>query len=416
MGDIVCTDEKDYYYIKGDEEIMKFREIVVRLGYTLLGSLLTLCIVLIHDEYVEASAPEELVLVEESVTMPAPAAEVAVLETEESTMPDFEAEAEEKLAQMKAEAEQKKIEQLKLEEENEQEKLALAEEEMAEEVKTVSANSIEAAPVKWIKDYPQINSFMPLEEKELERSSYEETLAVNAFDKKVIENSTIDFSDVKITIMGDSLTQGSNLSDEERAKYSLPVVLQEILGCKEIVNMGIGGSTISALGDYAMVNRYTDIPKDSDIIIVFGGTNDMLFENKWDFGELEYGVRVKSDPTFCGDLNELMKSIEKRYQEDNERNYSKLICINPPSTILSTAFYNIDPGNLVHQKEFANAINQIASEYNFEVIDFYNNNILNTHDKDVQAEFMPDGIHGNEAGYRIMAEHIASQIIQRIEQ
>lgn len=396
---------------------MKFREIVVRLGYTLLGSLLTLCIVLIHDEYVAANAQEELVLVEESAAMPAPAVEVTVLETEESTMPDFEAEAEEKLAQMKAEAEQmkaeaeqKKIEQLKLEEEKTEGT------EEVEEIKTVSANSIEAAPVKWIENYPWIDSYQLLEEKELERSSYEETLAVNAFDKKVIENSTIDFSDVKITILGDSLTQGSNLSEEERVKYSYPVILQEILGCKEIVNLGIGGSTISALGDYAMVDRYTDIPKDSDIIIVFGGSNDMLFENKWDYGELEYGVRVKSDPTFCGDLNDLFDSMEKRFVEDNERNYCKLICINPPSTILSTAFYNIDPGNLVHQKEFAKAINQIAYEYNFEVIDFYNNNILNSHDRDVNEQFVPDGIHCNEAGYRIMAEHIASQIIQRIEQ
>ena len=389
---------------------MKLKEIVIRLGYTLLGSLLTLCIVLIHDEYVAANAEEELVMVEEipivaeaSIALPTEAPE------EESTGPDFEKEAEEKLAQMKAEAEQKKIEQLKLEEEQKAEAEALA-------LETVSANSIEAAPVKWIKDYPQINSEKLLEEKELERSSYEETLAVNAFDKKVIENSTIDFSDVKITIIGDSLTQGSNLDEEDRAKYSYPVILQEILGCKEIVNLGIGGSTISALGDDAMVERWSDIPKDSDIIIVFGGSNDTLFENKWEYGELEYNKRIKEEATFCGDLDTLLSKIEYVYRDHNDEQYCKLICINPPSTILSTAFYNIDPGNLIHQKEFAKAINQVASEYSFEVIDFYNNNILNSHDRDVNEQFMPDGIHGNEEGYRIMAEHIASQIIQRIEQ
>lgn len=410
MNGIVGTDENDrYYYIEGDEEIMRIREIVVRLGYTLLGSLLTLCIVLIHDEYVAANASEELVLVEEMPIVTEEAVVLPMEETEEEPSgPDFEKEAEEKLAQMKAEAEQKKIEQLKLEEEQKAEAEALA-------LETVSANSIEAAPVKWIKDYPQINSDKPLEEKELERSSYEETLAVNAFDKKVIENSTIDFSDVKITILGDSLTQGSNLDEEDRDKYSYPAILQEILGCKEIVNLGIGGSTISALGDNAMVERWSDIPKDSDIIIVFGGSNDMLFEDKWDYGFLEYNNRMHGD-TFCGDLDTLMSKIEYVYRDHNEDNYCKLICINPPSTILSTAFYNIDPGNLVHQKEFAKAINQVASEYSFEVIDFYNNNILNTHDRDVNEQFMPDGIHGNEEGYRIMAEHIASQIIQRIEQ
>ena len=35
---------------------MRIKEIAIRLCYTLLGSLLTLCIVLIHDEYVEANS------------------------------------------------------------------------------------------------------------------------------------------------------------------------------------------------------------------------------------------------------------------------------------------------------------------------------------------------------------------------
>lgn len=380
---------------------MRIKEIVIRLGYTLLGSLLTLCIVLIRDEYI--AKEEAPIFIEETpIEMEGQEISLAVEEASVDIMQfDYEAEAEEKLAQYQAEAEVKKQEQ----QESEKEVL----------VETVSANSIEAAPVKWIKDYPVINSTVPLEEKELERSSYEETLAVNAFDKKVIESSTIDFSDVKITILGDSLTAASNLSEEERVKYAYPVILQEILGCKEVVNLGIGGSTVSELGDYAMVERYREIPKDSDIVIVFGGSNDMLFENKWEYGFLEYNKRMKSG-TFCGDLDKLLSKIESRHVKDNEENYCKLICVNPPANILSNAHYNIDTGNHVHPKEFAAAINQIASEYGFEVIDFYNNNILNTHDSQVQTEFMPDGIHGNEEGYRIIAEHIASQIIQRIEQ
>ena len=384
---------------------MKLKEIVVRLGYTLLGSLLTLCIVLIHDQY----GTEEVItaVVEE---MPIENVEVASAPdiTVQTATLDYEAEAEEKLAQFKADAEIKKQEGLSKEAE-------LATEVKQEEVDTVSANSIEAAPVKWIKDYPSINSDKLLAEKEQERSSYEETLAVNAFDKKIIEDSTIDFSDVKITIMGDSLSAGSNLSEEEREEYAYPTQLKEILGCKEIVDLSIGGSSISALGADAMVERWEDIPKDSDIIIVFGGTNDMLFENKWQFGNLEYDKRSK-DETFCGDLDTLCSKIRYRYVKHNDENYCKVIFINPPATILSDAFYNIDPGNLIHQSKFAEAINQIAQEYGFEVIDFYNNNLLNTHDSNVQAQFMPDGIHGNTEGYRIMAEHIASQIIQRIEQ
>ena len=256
---------------------------------------------------------------------------------------------------------------------------------------------------------------MLLEEKEQERSSYEETLAVNAFDKKVIENSKIDFSDVKITILGDSLTQASNLSEEERLEYAYPVILQEILGCKEVVNLGVGGSTISTVGDDAMVERRKEIEYDSDIIIVFGGTNDCLFENKWDFGHIEYDLRMNKE-TFCGDLDEMVSGMKYVYRDHNEENYVKLLYINPPSTILNDGVYAMDPGNMVHQKTFAEAINTIVPPYGFEVIDLYNNNFLNSHDKDVNLQFVPDGVHCSPEGYRILAEHIASQIIQRIEQ
>lgn len=384
---------------------MKLKEIGVRVGYTLLGSLLTLCLVLIYDQY--RFGEKESVYVEE---LPIDTVEVAGV-TVQTQNPDYEAEALEKLALLKAEAEEKKQEQASIE----AEEAANIEAGEIIEVKTVSANSIEAAPVKWKKDYPTLNSDKLLAEKELERSSYEETLAVNAFDKKVIEDSTIDFSDVKITVMGDSLTAASNLSEEDRAKYAYPVQLQEILNCKEVVNLGIGGSTISSLGPDAMVERWNDIPKDSDIIIVFGGANDMLFENKWQYGILDYNQRMKEE-TFCGDLDTMVSKMEWRYIDNNDENYCKIIFVNPPSNILSDAYYNIDPGNHVHQREFAAAINQIAQENGFEVIDFYNNNILNAHDANIQTQFMPDGIHGNAEGYRIMAEHIASQIIQRIEQ
>ena len=71
---------------------------------------------------------------------------------------------------------------------------------------------------------------------------------------------------------------------------------------------------------------------------------------------------------------------------------------------------------MVHQSKFAEAINTIVPPYGFEVIDLYNNNLLNSYDADVNEQFVPDGIHPNVEGHRILAEHIASQIIQRIEQ
>lgn len=378
------------------------KEILIRIGCVLLGVVLTLTTIQISD-LIKARPDSEAVLVEEI-----PIADASVTNMTEEVMvadnvmlySDFDEEAEERMKELR------KQEETSVSGNETQPELA---------IETVSANSIEAAKVKWIKDYPAVNSDKTLEEKQAERSSYEETLATNAFDKKVIENSTIDFSDVKITILGDSITAGSNLTPEEQVKYAYPVLLQEILGCKEVVNLGVGGSAVSRVGHYAMVDRWADIPMDTDILIVFGGSNDCLFENKWDFGFIEYDKRMNKK-TFCGDLDEMVSGMKYVYREHNEESYIKFIYVNPPSTILNDSVYAMDPGNMVHQSSFAEAINTIVPPYGFEVIDLYNNNILNSHDSNVNQQFVPDGIHPNIEGYRILAEHIASQIIQRIEQ
>ncbi len=375
------------------------KEILIRIGCVLLGVVLTISTMKIGD-LVKARPASEEVLVEEIPITEASAAnlseEVTVAENV-LLYSDFEEEAEERMQQLRAENEKKALEKEEADE--------------AAELETVSGNSL-----NWNEDFPFINSTISLENRVKERSSYDETMAMNAFDKKVIEESTIDFSDVKITILGDSITAATNLPEEDREKYCYPSVLQDILGCKEVVNMGIGGSTVSSCANNdPMVNRWQDIPRDSDIIIVFGGSNDCLFENIWEFGHIEYDLRM-NDNTFCGDLDKMCSAMKYTYIDHNPGQQVKMFYINPPSTVLNDAVYNGNPERKVHQKDFAEAINAIVTSYEFDVIDMYNNNILNTHDEKTRELLVPDGIHPNEEGYRIIAEHIASQIIQRIEQ
>jgi len=380
------------------------KEWLIRILCVLLGVVMTISAMGIRKVIVSRFFAEEAAVVSEKK---GPEEDEAEVPASEEIVQDYDLEAELKMQDLLNEEEAKKAES---------EESDGGESEAEEETIEYPPNSIEAAPVKWKKDYPEINSDSTLEDKLAVRSSYDETMAVNAFDKKVIENSTIDFSDVKISVIGDSITAGNNLDESERDIYNWPAQLKEILGCKEVVNLGIGGSTVSRVVDhYPMCDRWYEIEQDSDIIIVMGGSNDMLFENKWQFGEIEYEKRMTSG-TFCGDFDEMLSRMKWTYTDHNDINYCKLLCINPPSTILNDAVYALDTGNMVHQRSFAEAINTIAPHYGFEVIDMYNNNILNSHDPDVNAQFVYDGIHCNKEGYRIIAEHIASQIIQRIEQ
>jgi lysophospholipase L1-like esterase len=54
----------------------------------------------------------------------------------------------------------------------------------------------------------------------------------------------------------------------------------------------------------------------------------------------------------------------------------------------------------------------LGEEYQIPVIDLYNSNLLDSHDAANIFNFIPDGVHCNPAGYQILAEHFAAEIIR----
>ena len=272
-------------------------------------------------------------------------------------------------------------------------------------------NDLGPRPVVWKENYPVLDSTRTREENEAIRSSYAETMERYEQAKKIIEENDIDFSDIKITVLGDSLTDGMGLEDYEKAQYNWPAQIQRILNCKEVVNMGIIGSTVENLKDRdPMCQRWKDIDKDSDIIIVMGGTNDALNQEFYDIGSPE----ERAENTFCGDLSKMLKGIKATYQTQDH--YCKLIYINPPYSGISAAYQAMRPDEFLNQSAYAEAINEIAVSEGFEVIDLFNNNVLNSCDGETYEKlYNIDGLHFNKEGYTIMANYIASQIILRIE-
>lgn len=243
------------------------------------------------------------------------------------------------------------------------------------------------------------------EQKEL-CASYEETIKINHADKAVIANSTIDFSDKKIVCFGDSITAAANLAGEEDyLKLSYPYQLGEILAAREVVNLGIGGSSIGRYWENAFVDRYREIPEDADIILVMGGTNDGFCATEADLGSLE----EREKGTFAGDLDELLRNLKEEYQD------AEIILITPLSNVLHDMLRK-SRDYLLPQSSFVAVMKQLAEEYEIPVIDLYNSGILDSHDAAVIHSFIPDGVHGNELGYRILAEHIAAELIQLQEE
>lgn len=247
---------------------------------------------------------------------------------------------------------------------------------------------------------------MTLEERRQLLTSTEETLLINEKDRERIAESRIDFSGKKIACLGDSITEASNLDAEENfQQYSYPAQLKELLGAEEVYNLGIGGSSIGRYWADAFVNRYQEIPEDVDIIIVMGGTNDGFCVSEQEFGSLE----ERNYRTFCGDLDELMRGLKENYPD------ADIFFATPLPNILQDYLMS-ERDYLLPQKDFVDVILRMAQEYNFGLIDLYNSNLLDSHDANIVAEYMPDGVHGNHDGYRILAEHFAAELVKYYEE
>lgn len=243
-----------------------------------------------------------------------------------------------------------------------------------------------------------------LEKRKL-RGSYMETQIQNEIDQNVIKESTYDFSGISIACLGDSITQASNLdSMADYQQYAYPTRLKEILGAESVTNLGIGGSSIGRYWDQAFVDRYTEIPQGTDLIIVMGGTNDGFCLTKEDLGNLE----ERKAGTFVGDLDELMRGLKENYPD------ATIIFATPLPNVLHDMLRK-ERDYLLPQVILVNIMKQLAAEYEIPVIDLYNSNMLDTHDAAVIYNYMPDGVHCNPDGYMVLAEHMAAEVIRLYE-
>lgn len=220
------------------------------------------------------------------------------------------------------------------------------------------------------------------------------------YDRQVLDRQPYDFSEVTIACIGDSITEGVNGSTGHADGLTYPEVIKEALHAKEVYNLGIGGSTI---GDYwaaAMVNRYMEIPQDTDIIIVYGGINDVFSGT----GETIGNLTALTDDTFCGDLDTLLEGIRINYPT------SWLILVTPMDTVTIEEVRALNP-QMKPIEEYVDAMITLAQKYDVDVIDLFHSNFMNSYDPEVFSTYVP-GCHPTDEGYRILGEHIAKEVIR----
>lgn len=211
----------------------------------------------------------------------------------------------------------------------------------------------------------------------------------------------MELTNKRIVFLGDSITEGVGTSSENKTYHQ---IIKEKYGLNLACNCGVGGTTIakrriptyeSTKCDFYFAFRAQLMPKDADMVVVFGGTNDYGHDNG---GEL--GDALSNDIyTFNGALNNLIKQLKKDYQ------LSKIVFLTPLHRVNENICVN-NTGNIL--KDYSNAIIEATKRHNVYLIDLFNELELDPYDQNL----VPDGLHPNDNGHVIMADFIGRKLIE----
>lgn len=230
----------------------------------------------------------------------------------------------------------------------------------------------------------------------------------------------------KISIIGDSITEGTGASPSTNRYAS---VLCASLGAVEN-NLGVAGTciadnTTNGMSNQRFVTRATQANlQGSDLIIVFGGTNDFSYDSKA-IGDLfveetitpsgRIGNKKKVAPsdvdTFAGALHELITTIRGIVPTTPMMFVTPLNRGRYTSGRPTSAECNVNGNYLV---DFANAIKEICRFYSIPVLDLNACSELDFSNSAIAAAYSADSLHPNNKGHKVIADKMQKFIMEQI--
>lgn len=237
-------------------------------------------------------------------------------------------------------------------------------------------------------------------------ASYEKTVKINELDRKIIENAYYSFTDHQVVFIGDSITEGvGGLLDAAGDKISYVNYVDQALDFKMVLNHGEAGRTVTNYGDTELsldANIDQLINLDCDMVVIFIGVNDYLYySTEKRFGALDNG----STAGYCGAIQSFVEAIERNYPD---KEYFFVTTYPLLSTDGST--YTDYEGSPTFN-DYMQIQRTLADRYGYHMIDIYNSGFMSTQDAVTTANLIPDGIHPNDTGYRMLGEHIAAELL-----
>lgn len=239
-------------------------------------------------------------------------------------------------------------------------------------------------------------------------NTYDKTLKINELDCKILSAANCSFPNVSISFVGDSITEGvGGNEDASGNKISYVNYVQEALHFGTVTNNGVAGSTIADYTTQADLsieyNREKLFDAKQMITVLYAGLNDYLYKPEIkNFGVLDGG----STGGYCGQLQKLIRSFPSLYP-----NTRFFIVTAFQTTLDSGEMEMINFDGIPTLDDYMQPQRQLAAECGYQVIDLYNTGFMDMHDERTAAAFLADSTHPNDAGYHILGEHIAAEIL-----
>lgn len=207
----------------------------------------------------------------------------------------------------------------------------------------------------------------------------------------------MDLRGKKAVFLGDSITEGVGVSDIKKGYVNL---VKEKIGLEEAYNRGISGTRFAvqttpseeASFDKDFISRVAELPKDVELVVVFGGTND------YGHGDAPFGEFTdRTAYTFCGACHVLFESLVNKY-------YDKKIVIMTP---LHRQFEEENGKSL---SDYVAMIRKAAEFYSIPVLDMYAQSGIQPQLQVIRDAYCPDGLHPNDAGNEIISDKLVKFI------
>lgn len=210
----------------------------------------------------------------------------------------------------------------------------------------------------------------------------------------------MELKDKKIVFLGDSITEGWGVSDPANFYWN---GLARKTGA-QCFGYGIAGTRIAPqretscnpMFDRYFASRVEEMIPDADVVVVFGGTND------YGHGDAAFGTMDdRTEETFCGAFHCLLQKLIARYPK------AQLVVMTPLHRLNEETVYNeFGVRQVASLRNYVDAISEIAAYYAIPVLDLYRVSGLQPAVSSLQEQYMPDGLHPNDAGHERMAQKL----------